>query len=1350
MNPPRIQGDVQSPPVAAADALNVQASEESSKTNIDEHFLENHLSRVPSDCSWSLPSSDNKYTKAIKKGGTVEAKIYGPLCSLLSCISERIFGYIKYTSISCYHPNAIVFIDHHHNALQHFPKPEVRDKPDLIGVYEPTQQYSLAAPHNGRMDYKSVPYHLTQTLVEAKPTTEDGRAQAASYAWQHLQARPDHPGVYVLTAKPQYYQVVWSDPSGTVASARTPWNNLRLLACYIYSLYCPPDDHVLHDLSIDVEGAGGDPFAAPEWTITSGGHIYEHCHIKFVGQAWGRRTTVFETPKSMEEFAIIKEYYRDDKRRYEEDKLIEEIHSEGLFPGVVRLISTETVTIQSDDSQNTLEKNSKKASNSSSRKACRVSSVPKPIATARQVSKEIVTARGKKDEERTVVHRTKRRLVMGSRGESLLRAKSVHDLLKAIYDILEVHRNVAMKRDGKCIMGNPPKFIDDLLGVACKNPAQADHARCLMIDLDNAAKLLKKSEQPETEHELACRTGTPVYIARSVSAGAIWNLEEYALSFSPMPELSKEAAKVYFKSRSERHQYDDNTPGWCHGSPVPTDISEMCKAREWIKFRHRMEHDAESIFWTLISVILRAQPQDVPVEEEPSRVLLKAWNALQNHEIDAMAESDSRDYLLLFMPANWEHALLPEMRSLGRLLYNLARQVRSEYALLKDQAVPEDHLHEAMQRLIFEYLWESEDIDLNPDVLRPVGKGDQPGKIPRISTAKRSQPDQGGREEPKRRRSGQEKSKRNVLPIVFSFCCAWSDLTFLACFLYSLYCPPEGHVLHDMSITVEGTGGNPLAPPEWTITSGHQIYEHCHIKYVGHALGRRTTVFETPKSVEEFAIIKEYYRDDKHLYEEDKLIEGIHSEGLFPGVVRLISSKTVTIQRNDANATLQKDSKVSNVSFKKARRFSSTPKPIATSRQAKKDKELTVVHRTKRRLVMGSRGESLRRAKNVHDLLKAIYDILEVHRNVAMKRGVLHRDMSLHNILMYPEHREIQGKCIMENPPKFIDDLLGIASKNSAQADHSRCLMIDLDNATKLLKSEQSQIDDELTCRIGTPVYIARSVSAGAIWNLQDHALSFSHMPELSEQAAKVYFESHPTRRQYDDNIPGWCRGSPVPTDISTLYDAREWIKFRHRMEHDAESIFWTLVSVILRVQPQDARMEEEPSRILSRAWNALQDHQIATMALTDSRDYFFDLNVPVWEATLLPEMKSLGRLLYDLARQVRSEYALLEDQAVPEDHLHEAMQRLIFEYLLKSEDIDLNPDVLRPVVEKVWVHVPERAPRVSTAKRSRPDQGGRDEPKRRRAGQEKSLKRGRREEARRRRSGQKKHNASGIETTKI
>lgn len=93
-------------------------------------------------------------------------------------------------------------------------------------------------------------------MVEAKPKKKDGFAQLASYTYRLLYARPDLQGVYCVTVQSTWYQIVWSDSSGVVASPKSPWDQLDLLVGYIYSLYYPPDHHCLHDstLEIDVQG----------------------------------------------------------------------------------------------------------------------------------------------------------------------------------------------------------------------------------------------------------------------------------------------------------------------------------------------------------------------------------------------------------------------------------------------------------------------------------------------------------------------------------------------------------------------------------------------------------------------------------------------------------------------------------------------------------------------------------------------------------------------------------------------------------------------------------------------------------------------------------------------------------------------------------------------------------------------------------------------------------------------------------------------------------------------------------------------------------------------------------------
>ena len=214
----------------------------------------------------------------------------------------------------------------------------------------------------------------------------------------HMDARPDMPGVYGLWAGPEGYQVLWSDASGVTASPKSSWDVCELLAAYVYSLYYPPANHILFDQTITSPIAPRLGSNKPRWTIE--GHLkdpYRACEWIFTASSWGRRTNVWKHeikgkgPVVVKDAyrVVINDAYRDIRRHYEEEILIKKIHRNGIFPGVVRTLEP------AEHHQNITTPPSSKA------------------------------------------QRTKTRLIMGSYGESLLRAKSVKDLLMAVYDIVE-------------------------------------------------------------------------------------------------------------------------------------------------------------------------------------------------------------------------------------------------------------------------------------------------------------------------------------------------------------------------------------------------------------------------------------------------------------------------------------------------------------------------------------------------------------------------------------------------------------------------------------------------------------------------------------------------------------------------------------------------------------------------------------------------------------------------------------------------------------------------------------------------------------------------------------------------
>ncbi len=285
-------------------------------------------------------------------------------------------------------PGHLTFIDHHSTAPDHLPSgalSDVTDAPDLLGVYDVNILKDKKDAHGV---YKGVPHHRVEAIVEAKSEKNGGgRRQATTYAYRHHQARPDRPGFYVLVIKPQWYQVLYSDPTGVFASPQTSWTNTDLLAAYVYSHYNPPADHFLWDESIRWSEQRHGVCSFPSWKIDLGGRRYRQGQFIFIGEPWSRLTSTFDVVDDDGQHVIIKDCYRRDGHRFTEEGILEHLHAEGDLLGVVRPIGYES--------------------------------------SIRFVLKG------------RAAERTRLRFAFLDSGSRLLKAKTVNDLLKATYDALE-------------------------------------------------------------------------------------------------------------------------------------------------------------------------------------------------------------------------------------------------------------------------------------------------------------------------------------------------------------------------------------------------------------------------------------------------------------------------------------------------------------------------------------------------------------------------------------------------------------------------------------------------------------------------------------------------------------------------------------------------------------------------------------------------------------------------------------------------------------------------------------------------------------------------------------------------
>ncbi|CAL1717166.1 unnamed protein product [Somion occarium] len=687
-------------------------------------FMKEHLTARPAGKGYVVPRKPN-VEKIINAKG--EAKIYAPVCALLNKISKQIYDTYIEAGIALHHADRVLFLDHHTGPPE-APGFHIKDKPDIVGVFG-TKKSMKHFFNKKTKSYTGVPYHRIITTGECEPEAEEGAGQAVSYTCQHARARLDMPGTYALFANTRGYRILWSDASEVVKSPFVDWTELGLLEGYIRSLHSPPKNHHLWDPTIsspvvlrDAMGSG----SKAHWTITYTGKTYNDCNPFFLPLSWGRRTTVFMYEGGDDDFAVIKDAYRDDAQRFEEATLINDIHAEGIFPGMVRLLDSGNV-------------NGKDGS-------VIVTAVPA-------------------DRDKNVVHRTKKRLVMGSRGSQFHLAKTVKDVLKATYDVIEVHRALLKRRrflhrdlsmpnvlmypehskkttEGKQFISDPPKFIDEILGDSNNND---DKCRALLIDADNSASL--KSElmadpalANALREELTMRTGTPRYIARAVASGTVVNTK-WSRIFAPMPSLEDRTKEIYQRVYGQEayDRYEDTADTFHSGR------ASSRKAKD-VAFVHRPDHDVESLFWLLVAVFLLAKPLGEP--DKPTQRFYSAWKHIERHMVAGAGCDDTREPFLSYSVAHWEAALHPGLSSLAPLLENLATQVQPEYALM-DPAPPEDHLHEAFRRLILEHIvgMGDADIDLEAGITRETA-------FPTDGKRKADKdPDQGNRQNSKRSKS---------------------------------------------------------------------------------------------------------------------------------------------------------------------------------------------------------------------------------------------------------------------------------------------------------------------------------------------------------------------------------------------------------------------------------------------------------------------------------------------------------------------------------------------------------------------------------------------------------------------
>ena len=192
-------------------------------------------------------------------------------------------------------------------------------------------------------------------------------------------------------------------------------------------------------------------------------------------------------------------------------------------------------------------------------------------------------------------------------------------------------------------------------------------------------------------------------------------------------------------------------------------------------------------------------------------------------------------------------------------------------------------------------------------------------------------------------------------------------------------------------------------------------------------------------------------------------------------------------------------------------------------------------------------------------------------------------------------------------------------------------------------------------------------------------------MPELHGDAYNLYIQAHGQDRydRYAEKDPATRHGSIPPTGWPTTSSA-----FSHRPEHDVESVVWTMLWVLLRVRPETFDDEREwTSDRVAEIWTIFRHHDIRDNPawVWETRQLIFNIDPENWPKYFPSEMSGVATMMSRILDQVAPEYAFWLTQP-PEEHLHEAVQRLILQYLVdhRDKDIKLDPDNLRPTRSKL------------------------------------------------------------------
>ncbi|KAG8739140.1 hypothetical protein FRC10_006110 [Ceratobasidium sp. 414] len=616
-------------------------------------FLATHLAGTTGKQSW--PPELEQLVDEIKTWKTDEHLLYtgsAPLLRLLNSISLWILCSQRSPEAQS-QARTLVFRACHENLILH-PSHGNKLFPDIVvewATWDALQRLSTGTSGVGS------PSRLWSDLAavgEVKLKKQDGTLQLGNYLQNLLQLHPEQNAVLGLSVEPSGYRLFYHDASVIHRSDAFCWTPGPLYS-FIEKLY--KNDFRDHSLAVlSTNGGSGRAYAI---NIESR-RLVSHADRPEPGPGQRRFIAImFDIYKRSDLFQ--KDSWRDFRRRFFEGLMYAKAHHEAHIPGLMTILFYGYVL----------------------------------DASRRRLETTVLQPEGR---------RAKMRLISEDVGLPLEGITSLSHFLRVMYDACVVQRNLYRKcgilhrdiSDNNIMVApsNPQfkkhcdgsyfdnvKYINQILaGDRDVKPEPA----CLVIDLGNGADL----GQVDNVKVLTERTGTPKFIARSVSYGELLSGEYYSSAPLAMPKLEGRSLELY-KSKNEAEY---------------TKYTEMVQQRPYddaappkVEHKHQLFHDAESTFWVTAWVLARSAPTDYKKETKWPVNLGTFIQGMETHQPGVNYSTDTRGEALHGL-TGWKDVLHSSLASVAPMLHQMHRYVRPEWQYRPELDV--EHVHEALMRLL--------------------------------------------------------------------------------------------------------------------------------------------------------------------------------------------------------------------------------------------------------------------------------------------------------------------------------------------------------------------------------------------------------------------------------------------------------------------------------------------------------------------------------------------------------------------------------------------------------------------------------------------------------------------------